>query len=118
MKNAEIKKIKAIIEHHLNVDVKTMLANGDIFDNSKEIKKVSKILVERIHKGFIPAIKSINPTKQTVLDIYNLFPIALTTLNPADFEGVDALSVEELIDIASLYIFEEIKENRISGLSL
>lgn len=106
------------LKENISIDTKQVIADGLVLDNKNEIVRSSKELVKSIARGDFDRLTAHKPDKSTVLAIYQNFPIALTEIDPVDFEGDDPLIIDELLQTAVNYIIEDLKNDKIPKLTI
>lgn len=80
-----------------------------------ELDKITHNLLNDFKSGKIKHISCNQISDEDVDYILGLFPISLHELDPIDFEGDDPLSIDELFETASYYIFSDIKSHKLKN---
>lgn len=111
-------EIKHFFIEHINIDIKNIVENGVIINNKPFLEELVVLFLKTVHNGKILGLETNKPSQKTVEEIINLMPMALVELDPVDFEGDDALTIEELSETTAIYLYENISLNQIKGISL
>ncbi len=89
----------------------------DYLDCRKQINTSVTILLKEIQEGNIKHFSYDGTANKTQEQIVVQFPYGLFDLHKMDFEGKEPLSIDDMLQTASFYIFEAIKRNEVSGVS-
>lgn len=118
MSNPIVIEIKKFFIEHINIDIKSIVDNGVVVNNKPYLEELVFFFLKAVHNGKIRGLETNKPSQKTVEEIINLMPMAIVELDPVDFEGDDALTIEELSETTAIYLYENISLNQIKGIFL
>tara|TARA_Y100001960_G_C14784249_1_gene890394 strand:+ start:17024 stop:17398 length:375 start_codon:yes stop_codon:yes gene_type:complete len=114
-----ISQIQSIFDKEISIDVENILETGESYNNIEQIRSAVKIFLSAVKANKISNIEVNEEFKvdTTVSEISELFVLGLVEVEPSDFEGDDPLSVNEMIETSSTYVFNQIQKQEITGLN-
>tara|TARA_Y100000588_G_scaffold210270_1_gene224252 strand:+ start:82863 stop:83237 length:375 start_codon:yes stop_codon:yes gene_type:complete len=114
-----ISQIQSIFDKEISIDVENILETGESYNNMEQIRSAVRIFLSAVKANKISNIEVNEEFKvdATVSEISELFVLGLIEVEPSDFEGDDPLSVNEMIETSSTYVFNQIQKQEITGLN-
>lgn len=114
-----INQIQAIFDKEISIDVENILETGDSYNNIEQIRSAVTVFLSAVKANKISNIEINEEFKVdvTVSEISELFVLGLVEIEPSDFEGDEPLSVNEMIETSSTYVFNQIQKQEITGLN-
>ena len=114
-----INQIQAIFDKEISIQVDSILESGQSYNNIEQIRFAVKVFLSSVKENRFSNIEINEDFKEetTVSEISELFVIGLIEVEPSDFEGDEPLSVKEMIETSSTYVFNQIKKQEVTGLS-
>jgi hypothetical protein len=114
-----ISQIQAIFDKEISIDVENILETGESYNNIEQIRSAVKVFLSAVKANKISNIEVNEEFKvdSTVSEISELFVLGLIEVEPSDFEGDEPLSVNEMIETSSTYVFNQIQKQEITGLN-
>lgn len=113
------KELSDLFKTFVKVDIDKLLETGESIDNKNNVLRViHEFLVLHILNDSVLIVDE-NKIKEIRKDIFNkCIPIALSEIEAVDFEGVGALTVDELVKIAIDNIISDILQLNIEGVKI
>jgi predicted nuclease of restriction endonuclease-like RecB superfamily len=113
------KELTILFKSHIDVDIKKLLEDGLTINNKNNVLKVlNEFLILHTKNDSVLNVDS-TKIKEIRTEIFERsIPIALTEIEATDFEGSDALSIDELINISVHNIISDILQMNIGGIKI
>lgn len=113
------KELTILFKNHIDVDVKKLLEDGLTINNKNNVlKALNEFLILHTKNDSVLNVDS-TKIKEIRTEIFERsIPIALTEIEATDFEGSDALSIDELINISVHNIISDILQMNIDGIKI
>lgn len=114
-----ISQIQAIFDKEISINVENILETGESYNNIEQIRSAVTIFLSAVKANKISNIEVNEEFKvdSVVSEISELFVLGLIEVEPSDFEGDEPLSVNEMIETSSTYVFNQIQKQEITGLN-
>lgn len=114
-----ISQIQAIFDKEISINVENILETGESYNNIEQIRSAVTVFLSSVKANKISNIEVNEEFKvdSAVSEISELFVLGLIEVEPSDFEGDEPLSVKEMIETSSTYVFNQIQKQEITGLN-